>query len=1030
MSRRTALRIAVGLIGIGVALGSESLHPRLSAADDHPIPQPLTKAPPTAFECRWADSAIVLDGEPNDAAWKHAEVIDAFHLPWLGGKARMSRTNTKARLLWDREYLYFYGEMEDGDLFADITEHDGNTWLNDVFELFIRPDRSKTGYYEFQVNAANTTFDCFFPKYGLDDFDKLKKAGDFHIDAKVKLRGTLNKRDDKDAGWSVEGRIPWSDFLKTGGRPEPGESWAMNLCRFDYHKDWKDPETSCIAPIKTKKIPAYFHQSEDYASVKFIGVDKNTTARPFGIESRVPLTTSTVAGFPDPPPPYRTARAFPNFKPGYPIMAKLIPGSGEYLLLTQPRSYGPTTLFRFNEQSTETNVVKVLETPNGGTAYDIAFHPKFAQNGYIYIGWNGTITGKQGKHSQITRYTMKPVAPFDVDAKSETTIISWESDGHNGCAVCFGNDGMMYVTSGDGTSDSDTNLMGQRTDTLLAKVLRIDVDHPADGKQYTVPKDNPFVNAKRFAPETWAYGLRNPWRIACDPKTGHLWVGQNGQDLWEQAYFVRKGENYGWSVTEGSHPFYPTRQAGPNPIVKPTVEHHHSEARSLTGGIVYHGNNLKDIQGAYVYGDYSTGRIWAVKHDGKQVQWHREIAVTTMKITGFGTDANGELLVFDHNKANEGGFFTLEPNPEFGTASRFPRKLSDSGLFDSVQGHRMKAGVIPYSVNASFWSDGLHKERWLALPAGETIKYTRTRGWDFPNRTVLVKSFAVEEKEGDPATRKWIETRFFTKHNGEWFGYSYVWNPEQTDATLIDAKGLDREFTIATATGPRKQMWHYPSRSECLVCHSRAQNFVLGLCEVQMNRDHDYGNGRVENQLQTFERLGLMRFDWNGEMRNTLAAAADAKGLKDKARDEYLKANGQQPGQHEAKPPALLHQNPEKYKKLVDPYDKTQDLNLRAKSWLHANCSSCHVEAGGGNAQMELEFDTLLDKMRILDTKPVHQSFDLPDARLIAPGSPERSVMLHRLGTRGTGQMPPLATSRVDTEGLELMRDWCRSLKK
>jgi hypothetical protein len=116
----------------------------------------------------------------------------------------------------------------------------------------------------------------------------------------------------------------------------------------------------------------------------------------------------------------------------------------------------------------------------------------------------------------------------------------------------------------------------------------------------------------------------------------------------------------------------------------------------------------------------------------------------------------------------------------------------------------------------------------------------------------------------------------------------------------------------------------------------------------------------------------------------------------------------------------------------VNPYDKSADLTARAKSWLHANCSSCHVEAGGGNAQMELEFTTALEKMRLVDAKPVHQTFGLPDAKLIVPGVPERSVLLHRMSSRGekSGQMPPLATRRVDTEGLDLMREWCRSLKK
>jgi uncharacterized repeat protein (TIGR03806 family) len=521
------------------------------------------------------------------------------------------------------------------------------------------------------------------------------------------------------------------------------------------------------------------------------------------------------------------------------------------------------------------------------------------------------------------------------------------------------------------------------------------------------------VGDKRFAPETWAYGLRNPWRISYDAKTDQLWVGNNGQDLWEQAYLVKKGDNYGWSVMEGSHPFYANRKAGPTPFAKPTAEHHHSEARSLTGGVVYHGAKLPDLRGAYIYGDHSTGRIWAIKHDGKAVVWHKEVAVTTLKITAFAFDAAGELLICHHGPAGDGGFFTLEPNPEK-AADTFPKTLSDSGLFDSVKDHRMKPGVIPYSVNAPFWSDGLHKERFLAPPAGETIGFTRSHGWNFPDKTVLVKSFALEEKEGDPASRKWVETRFLTKQSGEWYGYSYVWNDAGTDATLLGAKGLDREFAVKTATGERKQTWHYPSRAECMVCHSRAQNFVLGLCEVQMNKDHVYPNGRTDNQLRVLEHLGMLSVDWHAEVRG---------GIKDDA-------NTPQSGQRGPKAGPLLHQPPDALKRLVNPYDAKQPLDARARSWLHANCSSCHVEAGGGNARMELEFVTALDKTRLVGETPVHQTFDLPDAKLLAPGAPERSVLVHRVGLRGPGQMPPLSTSRVDEPGLALLRDWVRGLGK
>jgi uncharacterized repeat protein (TIGR03806 family) len=1012
MTRRSALATALiaALVGIVVSGG---LRPPLASSAEHPIPEPFKEKPQSSFECRWTDSPITLDGTADEAAWKHAQPIRAFHLAWLGDKARMGRTATTAKLLWDREYIYFYAEMEDSDLFADVKEHDGELWNNDVFELFFRPDPDKTGYYEFQVNAAGAHFDAFYPKYDEKTIEKQYKTGKFGMESKVKLNGTLNKRDDADKGWAVEGRIPWTDFVRTGGRPVAGETWKLNLCRFDYHKDWKDPELSCVAPIAKRKIGPFFHQTEDYAAVTFVGPDGKE--KPFGVENKARPTTSTVVGFPDPPPPFVAERAMDKFRPEFPIYTVRIPGTSEMLTITQPRAYGHSTIIRhpFGATAADKDAVKLMDTPHGGTAYDIAFHPKYADNGYIYVGWNAKLPDRKRKVCAITRYTMTTKAPFTIDEKSAKTIIDWESDGHNGCAVCFDDAGLLYVTSGDGTSDSDTDLTGQRTDLLLAKVLRIDVDNPDAGKGYSVPKDNPFVGKKDFVPEMWAMGLRNPWRMTFDAKTKQLWVGQNGQDLWEQAFLVKKGDNYGWSVTEGGHPFYPNRKAAPVPIVKPTVEHHHSEARSLTGGVVYHGDKLPGMKGAYIYGDYSTGHIWAAKHDGQKLEWHKKIAITSLKITAFALDPDGELIVLHHGTSGDGGFYRLVPNPAK-PDSGFPKKLSDSGLFESVREHTMKPGVVPYSVNAPFWSDGAHKERWLAVPEGK-INYRRNNGWEFPDKSVLVKSFALEMKEGDPTSRKWIETRFMTKQGGEWYGYSYLWNGDGTDATLVPAGGMDVNFKIATNAGGRDQPWHFPSRAECMVCHSRAANYTLGLCEVQFNKDHKYPNGRTDNQLRVLENLGLLNVNWGGEIGGP--------------KDEHGK---QQPNQRTAKPTGVLHTAPANLKALADPYDKAAPLEARAKAYLHANCATCHVEAGGGNAAMQLDYPTAWDKMRLIDTKPVHKTFDLSDAKLIVPGAPERSVLLHRIKQRGpnTGQMPPLASRFADTAGIEMLTEWCKSLKK
>ncbi|MGH7135652.1 MAG: hypothetical protein ACREHD_07925, partial [Pirellulales bacterium] len=318
----------------------------------------------------------------------------------------------------------------------------------------------------------------------------------------------------------------------------------------------------------------------------------------------------------------------------------------------------------------------------------------------------------------------------------------------------------------------------------------------------------------------------------------------------------------------------------------PTVEHPHSEARSLTGGVVYHGKKLPELAGAYLYGDYSTGKIWGLRHDGEKVIWHKELADTTLAITAFALDADGELLIADHQA--KGGFYTLEPNPvEDFQAATFPRRLSETGLFRSVAGHEMQPGAIPYDVNAPLWSDGAYKGRWLVLPPTivedgrdmpTRIRFTSDLTWELPERTVIVKSFALDASEGDAASRRWIETRLLTRQHGEWAGYSYRWNDEQTDALLVDIQGADKDFVIRTADGERRQTWHYPSRSECMVCHSRAANFVLGLSTPQLNREHDYG-GVIDNQLRVFEYLGLFRVDYQAEATEMLREQFRAAGL-------------------------------------------------------------------------------------------------------------------------------------------------------
>ena len=227
---------------------------------------PATTKPPAVRHaaCDFASGPIKLDGVLDEAAWKRAPVLSDFAVYW---QERKAKTATKARLLWDDKYLYFAAEMEDADLYADVKERNGITWENDVFELFFKPSAKKLAYYEFQVNARNTHLELFLPSRGAGGYRRFASAPPLGMESAVKLDGTLHDWRDRDRGWTVEGRIPWSAFRDTGGRPAAGDRWRFALCRYDYSRTFEQPELSSTAPLTRPD----FHRYEDYGELTFVG---------------------------------------------------------------------------------------------------------------------------------------------------------------------------------------------------------------------------------------------------------------------------------------------------------------------------------------------------------------------------------------------------------------------------------------------------------------------------------------------------------------------------------------------------------------------------------------------------------------------------------------------------------------------------------------------------------------------------------------------------------------------------------------
>jgi glucose/arabinose dehydrogenase len=325
-------------------------------------------------------------------------------------------------------------------------------------------------------------------------------------------------------------------------------------------------------------------------------------------------------------------------------------GTDRLFILEQP---GRVRWFENDPRVKEDHVAldivdKVLSRGNEEGLLGIAFHPRVKSNHFVFLQYSAPKSDPNLRHNVVARFTMdkdhRKILP-----ESEKVILTVRQpyENHNGGVLQFGPDGYLYLGLGDGGSANDPHGNGQNLKTFLGKFLRIDIDREDPEKSYAVPKDNPFVGNPDALPEIWSYGWRNPWGYHFDRKTGELWSADVGQDKWEEINIVKKGANYGWSFREGTHEFKP---GGKGPFEEPIVEHGHAQpngppgSNSVTGGCVYRGKRLGVLDGVYLYGDYVTGHLWALRWDGKKVVEHKHLLEFKLKqITTFGEDRDGDV---------------------------------------------------------------------------------------------------------------------------------------------------------------------------------------------------------------------------------------------------------------------------------------------------------------------------------------------------------------------------------------------------
>jgi uncharacterized repeat protein (TIGR03806 family) len=765
-------------------------------------------------------------------------------------------------------------------------------------------------------------------------------------------------------------------------------------------------------------------------------------AEPYGITNREPVGAFLNGELPSyvmvQTGKWATIDAFTNLTVDDPTMLISEPGNHRLYVSTRQGQ-----IFSFTNDPGATGMVEFLNLTNVTQGWDdcgllgFAIHPQFNHTNvfkrYVYVWYHYTTTPVVGPdrppiltpgYNRLSRFTV-PRGSLVADRNSEQVLINQFDHNlwHDGSGMAFGPEGFLYLSVSDEGGSYD---MYNNTQTIRGKmfsgVLRIDVDrnpkrsHPIRRQpqpepelppgftensytsNYFIPNDNPFQDPKGgVLEEFWAVGLRNPHRMTLDPATKRFWIGDVGQDSWEEVDVLERGANYQWAYMEGNHPVAGKSKPNAKDFIgfekPPIYDYGHSSAGNcVIGGYVYRGKEFThELGGKYIFGDNGSGRLWALTWDGKDAATvdylcNMPPGYGYSGLSSFGIDENDELYMLKMGRPSK--IYKLARADRFQKPVtinlKMPKQLSQIKAFSDLTNLVAAHGLIPYSVNAPLWSDGALKRRWIAVPNGQKIKFSPKDSFSFPAGTVFIKNFDLVVDETKGIGRR-LETRLLVRDEyGGVYGATYRWRADNSDADLVTAPQTE-DIGITNAIGTRTQTWYYPGPLDCLICHTPISGGVLGVNARQLNGHFTYPEtGATDNQLRTWNHLGLF----------------------DSSPDENTLTNL----------PALASVT-----------DTNYPLEYRVRSYLDSNCSQCH-RPNGAATYFDARFSTPLAKQKLIDGPVIEPMGDM-SARIVTAGDISHSALLARLNRVGTLQMPPLARNVIDTNAVNAVTEWIMSLQ-